>query len=1029
MSKVLIYFLSSLLSVNTFAKTDLKNLKSEPDSSDSAKKLENISPQKTKKESARLETNHQEIAKLRDSLKGVNLILNNQPNSPNRIDLMLKKSYLHLSIARELGRNRKSVAQMSEEEGKHLTAAKEVLNRLLQPNTQLTVQKKASVNYLLGLVAFEYEDYKLQQKYFIESLQLDPNSQQSGSLALMIAEQYFDDEDFNSALKYYNNYTKLMSDKQKDLALYKSAWSYISMQKNDKAEDELLKIIQSKKQSGFQKDSLRDLAFIAVRNRSEEMILDYGQKKIQNPIDRNEFWSLCLKYYFQMQTKQPYANLIQVVLKNEKKLLDRLDIRIHQIHDARTHLYSYETINFFQAIRFELEQNKKKIDDSDLESIRKSLKADSEFFIYNLAEAYQNKTTAEKVITGAVPNSSNNLSRAQLAALIEKHILYYDYFFPESKNKLTMYQILLDLCNDAKSLQCVNLMHNKSVSYKKDDKSWIELRQKIRVDQLVLADELYTKDPEKNEELFLKALNDLKNEYPQHELVLKALKKSLAIYQKKNNNEFVLKTYQEIFDKEKNSENLYNLGLTLFKQEKYKAVIELVGTQFPEDQKINQLRVECHLKLADEESNKGSEDLVAYEKHIVEVLKLNRDTNKIKLIYADWIEKSLKLKTNGYPHALQVYLSIPEDIRKGPPLSSYAIKFGRQFLSEANFDQVRKIDLIVDISDKEPDLLNSKHYLYVLQSWTADKFLDPQVVKSFFLLKEDQKNYLLSLISLLNPEISMNYIKQYKKHDQNLQALYLLSLKLKNKKSFFETTLADQKILGPLAKTVIPKVEQEPAFLKEIRKAKFPDSGLSMAKYNALVEKLVPQVKKNRAATLKFFKSSSASEQVKVLPEVEEYERKTAQVIENAPPPEGLDESQKKEYQDGVHEIAKEFLDQADEYKKLYAGLNDKIKQAETEKENDKLPEIDFKKWPWPKNPVTDKSLELQKKSSLEAHLYLDQKFSEKQISESDYYVTRTGLLGSYQNDEMMREYIKSELIQLKKYEVITLWRSLKTGT
>ena len=362
-------------------------------------------------------------------------------------------------------------------------------------------------------------------------------------------------------------------------------------------------------------------------------------------------------------------------------------------------------------------------------------------------------------------------------------------------------------------------------------------------------------------------------------------------------------------------------------------------------------------------------------------------------------------------------------------MSSYAVKFGRQFLSEAHFDEFRKIDLDVEISDKESDLLNSKNYLYVLQNWTADKFLDAQVIKSFFFLKEDQKNYLLSLISLLNPEVSMNYIKQFKKQDQNLQALYLLSLKLKNKKSFFDISLADQKILGVLAKTVIPKIDVEPIFLKEIRKTKFPDSGLSVAKYNALVEKLVPQVKKNRAATLKFFKSSSASQQIKVLPEVEEYERKTAQVIENAPPPEGLDEAQKKEYQDGVHEIAKEFIDQADEYKKLYAGLNDKIKQADKEKENEKLPEIDFKKWPWPKNPVTEKSLELHKKSLFEAHLYLDQKFSEKQISDSDYYITRTGLLGSYQNDEIMREYIKSELSQLKKDDVMTLWRSLKSGT
>ncbi len=1001
----------TLLLATSFAgaKTDLKGLTNNGNLTPRESKVEKVAPVATKKQSAMIiEQQSQDVLKLKESLKGINLVLNNQPNAPNRTELLLKKAFLHVTIVREQGRKRTSATQLTEEENKHLAVAKDILNKLLQPSARLPEAKKASVYYLLGLAAYEYENYKLQQKYFIEALKIDPKGPQAGSLALMVAEQYFDDEDFTNALKYYNDFTSAMNDKQKDLALYKSAWCYISTQQNEKAEAELLKVVQSNRASGFQKDSLRDLAFIAVRHQDELGVIRYGQQKIVNDTNRNEFYSLALKYFFQMQTRQSLNRLIGLVLKTEKKIDVRLEILGHQVNEYRRDYLNPLVLSYYQGIRLELEKNKTNLDAQDLVGFKKNFQSDMEFFIYSISQVYQANVESEKTVP-----------RAKVASLLEKNILFYDYFFPDSKNKILIYQLLADLCVDSKAYSCVTQVYNKAKAYKPEDKSWNELRLKLRASQLLFADELYTKDPAKNEALLLQVFNEFRKDYPDHELVLKGLKRTLQIYTQKSDLGAIEKNYADIFQKEKNPENLYNWALTVFKQNKFAEVVPLIKDQYPTDAKLNQLRIESYLKLADKESQ--ADNFKAYEAYIIEILKVSKDLEKIALIYSDWLQKSINLKVGGAEHALEVFNSMPANVRSKPLFDSYTSKLASAFIMQGEFEKISKLNLNRVTKQKEDSLT-----YYKLVNFFANK---DSALPGWILLLEsleaERKNYLVGLLVLLKPNLALDYFKKSKTQEANRADLYLLALRMQHQSDDFVMSSADKKILGKKADNVQSKATAHPALLNEIRAVKLPSPKLSFQKYNAAVEKLVPTVKKIRAKIQSSFAEASIEQKLLIVPEAETLEAKTAKAIEEAPLPPGLDDVQKADYQAGINDLAKEFVEQSGEYKKMFDGLSEKMVEITKQKAADVLPEIDMNKWIWPSVEITKKALALQGTSGIQAHLYIDAQLAEKLLTDSDHLTTRVGLLAMSQNTDVMRDYIKQELQQQQKDDLILKWKNL----
>jgi hypothetical protein len=109
----------------------------------------------------------------------------------------------------------------------------------------------------------------------------------------------------------------------------------------------------------------------------------------------------------------------------------------------------------------------------------------------------------------------------------------------------------------------------------------------------------------------------------------------------------------------------------------------------------------------------------------------------------------------------------------------------------------------------------------------------------------------------------------------------------------------------------------------------------------------------------------------------------------------------------------------------MFDGLSEKMIEISKQKAADVLPEIDMNKWIWPNNEVVKRALALQATSSIQAHLYIDAQLAEKFLSEIEHSTTRAGLLAMNQNSEVMREYIKQELLQQQREELVQKWKSL----
>jgi hypothetical protein len=634
-----------------------------------------------------------------------------------------------------------------------------------------------------------------------------------------------------------------------------------------------------------------------------------------------------------------------------------------------------------------------------------------EFFVYSITQVYQSPGETEKTVP-----------KNKVAALLEKNILFYDYFFPESKNKILVYQILSDLCVDSKVYTCVTQVYNKAKSYKPEDKNWNDLRLKLRAHQLMFADDLYAKDPAKNEALVLQVFTDFKKDYPEHELVLKGLKRTLQIYTQKADMPSVEKNYAEIFQREKNPENLYNWSLTVFKQDKFAEVVPMIKDLYPNDSKLNQLRIETYLKLADKESQ--AHNFKNYEAYIIEILKLSKDPDKTALIYSDWMQKSFNQKVGGAEHALEVFNNIPLNIKAKPLFDPYTRQLASAFVSSGDFERLSKINFNRVVKSKEHDVTYYKLVNFfankeaVLANWVA-------VLQS---CETEKRNYLISLLVLLKPNMALDYFRKAKVNDANMPALYLLAMKLQNQTDDFQLTPTDRNVLGSLSNSLQNKLIDAPALIQEIKQVKFPTAKMSLQKYNAAVEKLVPTVKKIRQKIQNSFKESSIEQKLLIVPEAETLEANTAKAIEEAPPPPGLDEVQKADYQAGINDLAKEFVEQSIEYKKMFDGLSEKMIEITKQKAADVLPEIDLSKWIWPSSEITKKTLSLQLVANIQAGFYLDAQLAEKGISESDYLITRVGLLGLSQNTNVMRDYIKQELQQQQKEELLQKWKSLASA-
>jgi hypothetical protein len=292
-------------------------------------------------------------------------------------------------------------------------------------------------------------------------------------------------------------------------------------------------------------------------------------------------------------------------------------------------------------------------------------------------------------------------------------------------------------------------------------------------------------------------------------------------------------------------------------------------------------------------------------------------------------------------------------------------------------------------------------------------------------LAPDQLKYYEGFLAVLEP----SQFIEYKSKSSNISALdkSLLELSLKldqrdlktkeNKALLKKFGLTDESFSLSYLDTETYKILKSINWNKPGRKSE------------AEIAKSVEKVQKTRKTFNSDLKKLKYDQIDLLLNELIIAERNCSQMILSSDIPAGLNEAQKNEYMNSLKGIAAEFDKNVADYEKAKVSVNEKVTSLKNQNEavNFKRPKT-INTWFGQKTKakyfsmvVNQVNLKQYKSAVLLADLYRSQKL----VTESDYFLMRSGIFLISNSSEAMRDFVYQELKSEKQEGVLQIWKKL----
>jgi tetratricopeptide (TPR) repeat protein len=939
------------------------------------------------------------LEQLQEKIDGIDLLLTTPITEETKFNLALKESYLHITMARAIGLKRKSVKEMTSLERRHLQIAKKHLETI-EESPVINNSRKATIHYLLGIIASEYDQFDLRIHEFELSVGLDPKSPQASGLALTIAEWLFDKENYREAIVWYLDKVTGMSLTQLTLAYYKAGWCYTNLQLYDKAEEMFLRIIDNPKSDpSFVQDSLRDMAFASIQQRSEQDVIEFGRSKLKKDKFYSQYLILALKFLFSKEPKIERPVLSAEILKEEKKPAQRLQALGLFVNMTRRENYNPRSTAALDRLTKEMTALKIKPTDAAFLGIATELEADSLSFIRILSETYAGKL-----------KSLEGLLHAQLGEILEYHLKVHSFLFSENTQKATLFAVWMDYCIDIKSVQCIESLIKKIKNSKKKTVELSQLNVKLRQNHLVFLEANF-KTPE-GEKKFIEALIAFHNDFPDDPNTHAMTKRLGQYYFERKKFENALIYFEEVFNKERSEENLYKYWYVLFQLGNCKKILESTELKIASSSKFSELKRECHLKTAISEITNN--DFAAYEKNIKDFISLKPDKVKLLTAYQDYLNRSFEIQgLNGF---IAVWDSIDKELRTDKAFEPVRLKVAATLIEQEKLQEIAKVTFATDVGDLG--------YLYIAQRLGFDEKPESFQNRPFLGLSSQHRSHLLSLMALSRPELAILYYSRLEKLTDSDRQFLLLAYRIQQKTENVDLTNEQIAMLGAVAPEKL-KNRAQTRLEKEIAEVKIPSIKVKPARYNREVAYLVDKTRAVRRKVLESLKDSSLEKQRTLTERAAQLEKSTAEAIQRSPIPEGLSKQQKDEYSSGIAKIAQEYFDQNQEFAKLNQLMAKRIEEIELKRSSENLSMLEIEKWRLPNTNAVNNILALFKRSPFAALFVLDNVRTKEKINEVDYYRIRGGLLIRMQNSVFMRNFVRDEWLAHQRKDLVEEWRKL----
>ena len=205
------------------------------------------------------------------TLKSINLLLSKNPTPAERIKLLMNRSVSAFSLARN--RLLDSPTKSLDKTGLKLIAESQKDAGEVANTPGIPAQTKSRALYIIGLGYINLDKPSEARNRFIEAINVDPKSENTGWMALAVAEDLFEKEMYREAIPYYSNYWAQMDPKEVEISKYKLAWVYLNLENPARTKSLFIELIKNNPKEGFGKDSIRDLAYVVTTYSSEAEIM------------------------------------------------------------------------------------------------------------------------------------------------------------------------------------------------------------------------------------------------------------------------------------------------------------------------------------------------------------------------------------------------------------------------------------------------------------------------------------------------------------------------------------------------------------------------------------------------------------------------------------------------------------------------------------------------------------------------------------------------------------------------------------
>lgn len=926
-------------------------------------------------------------------IKGFQTLIQSERNAEKRAKLSLSEAgtYLALSAAYRAKDRLTAVEKRNERDANRKVVAN--LGPVLAAGALPPAQRSRAA-YYVGLAQLNLNNEEAAAASFRQAIDIDPAANYGQALSLFLAEQSFEKDRYQEALDIFQRHLNKYNESQRTLAIYKMAWCYVNLNNLDQAEKQFLTIAGKEAAGPFGYDALKDLAYVVTLHRDESDIIRFAKSNFKDNRDAQGEFLVQVYGFFQSQSStKRKPELLAELTKIEKDPVKRLQILVSTLRGSQREYAATEPYNEFITVRDEIE----KIGWKPGLPRWGEMANDLEQELFHLIRAHVD-TLSGKIKT--VENLEPGVVTDRLVQALFFHISYYQ----ASRERENSYMLWIKVCEEQKKYKCSLEVSNRILE---DAKTSANLRKTAQLSRLRALDNLVPENAALKPQLRQSLESFIGDRKPDADWALVA-KRLVGLQQDEKKFGDAAALAAKLHQFEQSTESFFRLQYARFQAEQYADVVnadfKLTQDKFSEDARA--LAREANLKLA--QKNLAGDKFEDYARNVTAFLKSNPDAEKADVARKNLIEQYLERKM--YDRAGDEILNVPA-ARRMKAYGAQIQGLAQHLLKKGEFAKVAALTQDFASSPQKAALeLAFASATVGLNGGAGLKIRDAKA-----------REYIFGVWALTLPENLLKEFTAQAPRNETEKKLLLLALQV------------DQKRLDPAVparfRAALRGVYDGPAAaagpartLRDLDRISFPTAKTAKAKYETQAQAAAEKVRALRPRVVKDLEGRAPAEQLEILKAAEKAEERTADVLVNAPLPDGLAKNQVAEYKAAIAELAGEFSKQAAEYRKIAAGV-EKTAAAAGPASPLAFPALD--RWPTPKGEAADVVGQLlRKKQPAGALIALDQ-WKADGLAANAYFELRTRILFSQPANPGLARYVASELNELGQKDLFERWKNL----